>query len=935
MAARNANIKIDLVFDGSGMTKGINQIKNHLKGLQKSAESANKSIGSMGSGSKGFNSLLASANKFNSTMNSNITQQSSNMNSQYNSAASNMESSFQRAGIRVSSIIAGIATALAALTFGNLLKEGVGDAMMVEASLAAVDKRFGDSASEITKWAQANSQAFGMSEGEAINYLNSVSIMLSKSVQDTEQLAQLSKEYVNMIAVVSTATGYSAEAVYEKVMSGLRGATTAIDDLSINIKVKSLEASEAFKYLAPPSATWDQLSVELQDQIRILAIVTEAYEVHGNTIGTNVAGQHGALVGALKTTRTALGQAFLPIYVTIIPILNSMVLWLQKAVVWVGRFIYAIFGQTAAMKALRAQQEKEKKDFMVRSAENVKDMSNQTNTASESIDRLGKKNVDAAKKAKKAGEEYKKASKNVQGFDKINKMASEDKPKASGLETPEIAKTKEDKAGSLSPTSLPGNALNDLGLTGNQDLTLGDDFESLLDQMEDVPEEMQVMADKLREKWDKLVVIYEDAKKFLFGEKDKDGNVTSEGLIKRLEKFLFGEKDKDGNVTSEGFIAKKMPWLIGLFATIGAYLAISKFTAIASIVQTGLTAIGAAFAAISWPVVAIAIIIGILVAAIVDLWKNNEEFRKNIIEAWNNIKDILTLIWENFIKPVLESVVNMFKRIWEEGLKPLWDKLKIFIANFAEMFNVVLETLKPVITFLIEMFGPMFAKAFDGIANAVATAVNIILGVIGTIIDVLGNMMKFVTNIFQRDWSAAWGVVKDTFGSMFSGIINIASGVVNVVIDLVNGMIQGVMHGANYITGLLSSLSFDIPDWVPVLGGESFNFSIDPINIPKIPHIPKLAQGGVIPPRNERLFIAGDNKVEDEIIAPESKLRAMAQEVAMSVAGSGGNSETNQLLKELIQISKQSQVIQVEGRDLGRSERAESLKNFHRTGVRN
>ena len=762
MAARNANIKIDLVFDGSGMTKGINQIKSHLKGLQKSAESANKSISSMGSGSKGFNSLLSSANKFNSTMNSNITQQSRNMNSQYSSAASNMESSFQRAGTRVSSIIAGIAAALAALTFGNLLKEGVGDAMMVEASLAAVDKRFGESASGVTKWAQANAQAFGMSEGEAINYLNSVSIMLSKSIQDTEQLAQLSKEYVNMIAVVSTATGYSAEVVYEKVMSGLRGATSAIDDLSIDIKVKSLEASEAFKYLAPPSATWNQLSVELQDQIRILAIVTEAYEIHGNTIGTNVAGQHGALVGALKTTKTALGQAFLPIYVTIIPMLNSMVLWLQKAIVWVGRFIYAIFGQTAAMKALRAQQDKEKKDFMVRSAENVKNMSNQSNTASESIDKLGKKNVDAAKKAKKAGEEYKKASKNVQGFDKINKMASEDKPKA--LETPEITKTKEDSASSFLPTSLPGSALNDLGLTGNQDLTLGDSFESLLDQMEDVPEEVQEKADKIRKAFEKIekflfgdkedlesvgligwirkflfgdpnvdeskglwgavIRAYEGIHKILFGDKEDPESV---GLIGWIREFLFGDPNID---ESKGFVGvlkrayeslqklieERGGTILGMltgfittfliitnsgkiataFSTVITFLGkLKNFATIGSM----LTKLGGVFAMLTNPITLIAIGIGLLIGAFVELYTSNEEFRNKMNEVWKSVMETMKIVWEEGIKPILGSIMEMLKNLWENVVKPIWDSIVEFVKIFFILSADISLALKPVVDF--------------------------------------------------------------------------------------------------------------------------------------------------------------------------------------------------------------------------------------------
>ena len=50
------------------------------------------------------------------------------------------------------------------------------------------------------------------------------------------------------------------------------------------------------------------------------------------------------------------------------------------------------------------------------------------------------------------------------------------------------------------------------------------------------------------------------------------------------------------------------------------------------------------------------------------------------------------------------------------------------------------------------------------------------------------------------------------------------------------------MIGAiNWAIDGINSLSFDVPDWVPGIGGESWGF-----NLPNIPDIPYLAKGGIL-----------------------------------------------------------------------------------------
>ena len=60
-------------------------------------------------------------------------------------------------------------------------------------------------------------------------------------------------------------------------------------------------------------------------------------------------------------------------------------------------------------------------------------------------------------------------------------------------------------------------------------------------------------------------------------------------------------------------------------------------------------------------------------------------------------------------------------------------------------------------------------------------------------------------------------------------------------------------------------MSFDVPDWVPGIGGSTFGFQLSTITAPQIPY---LAQGAVIPPNREFLAVLGDQSSGTNVEAP-------------------------------------------------------------------
>ena len=86
---------------------------------------------------------------------------------------------------------------------------------------------------------------------------------------------------------------------------------------------------------------------------------------------------------------------------------------------------------------------------------------------------------------------------------------------------------------------------------------------------------------------------------------------------------------------------------------------------------------------------------------------------------------------------------------------------------------------------------------------------------------------------------------------VLTGVWNNIKKVINTILGGIELMVNGVIKGLNWMINSLNKLNFDVPDWVPIIGGETFGFNIR--NISTI-SIPRLAEGGFVD--KGQMFIA-------------------------------------------------------------------------------
>lgn len=142
------------------------------------------------------------------------------------------------------------------------------------------------------------------------------------------------------------------------------------------------------------------------------------------------------------------------------------------------------------------------------------------------------------------------------------------------------------------------------------------------------------------------------------------------------------------------------------------------------------------------------------------------------------------------------------------------------VKKLQPVFNVIGKIVKTV----MNVVGKTISVTFRTAANVISTTADNIKQIIDNVIKVFDGVITFVTGVFTGNWRAAWEGVKNIFGGAFEALVGLCKVPLNAVISVINTAIKGI-----------NSISVDIPEGIPLVGGKHIGFSI--------PTIPALAKG--------------------------------------------------------------------------------------------
>ena len=214
----------------------------------------------------------------------------------------------------------------------------------------------------------------------------------------------------------------------------------------------------------------------------------------------------------------------------------------------------------------------------------------------------------------------------------------------------------------------------------------------------------------------------------------------------------------------------------------------------------------AAKAALLWPITLVVAAVAALAAGVYMVIKN-----------WDGIVDFFGGLWE--------GVVYIYQQAWEQIKKYLttynaaailynhWDEITDYFAGLWEGAMYIFEQ-------AWEGFKDLFVKYSPP--------------------GILYTHWEGITDFF----SGIWDGVKDVFAYTWAFLVDTVKTGTNAMITFINGPVLAIQYLINTMAKAINSLpSFNVPDWVPFIGGGTL--SLPQIPTLDLPMIPTFHSGGM------------------------------------------------------------------------------------------
>lgn len=776
-----------------------------------------------------------------------------------------------------------------------------------------VDTAFKDLSWQADQWASNAMTNFGLSELSAKKYMG-VFGQMSNAMGITGKAAlDMAENVTGLTGDVASFYNLSTDEAYTKLKSIWTGETETLKDLGVIMTQTNLDQYALNNGFGKTTA---KMTEQEKVMLRYQYVTSALSNATGDFVKTqdSWANQTRILTLRFQQFKASLGKGFIALFIPILRGFNSLLAGLQKVADGFASFVQMLTGAdiSSSMGSISAD---------------IAGIGDDAGGAADNVSGIG----DAAKKTAKDIE------KSLAGFDQINKLTEPtDDSSSSGSGTDSTSgigsvDLVQDVSGSTANVS---SAISDMADKVKKALEplKAISFDNLVSSLDNLKRAVQPLTEKLFSglEWayynvlvplaswyiEDLIPTYintlADAFELLNTVLDVFNPVFEsawDNFFKPIAEWTGGIVVDVINSIGDAFLlvadylkeheTDVKDWtdlyITPFFKTITDFIT-ELYDLIKSVIGFVIDLLGPSFDEI------VAIISG-AISAIIKIVTGVLDILKGVIEFLNGI-------FTGDIDKCMQGIKDIIKGC----LEAIWGIIKAIVSLIVNLVkgtvDIVINLLKDIFTAIGNILSSI-KSVFDKVLMAIFNAV---ISVIDGIKDALWNIVDFVGDTFSSAWSNVWNGIINAFDNIFGGIVDIAKGPINLVIGLINGMLDGLESGINWIVCKINTLSFDVPDWVPVIGGDHFGFDLPEVGFGSIPY---LAEGGYVKPNTPQLAMIGDNKHQGEVVAPEDKLLEMAQKAADMASSAELLAEAISILKQILKILETLDLdIQLDGKSL-------------------
>lgn len=234
--------------------------------------------------------------------------------------------------------------------------------------------------------------------------------------------------------------------------------------------------------------------------------------------------------------------------------------------------------------------------------------------------------------------------------------------------------------------------------------------------------------------------------------------------------------------------------LIAFAVFVKVALAIKSAIVVVNALAIGVRALNLAF--LANPIGLIIIAVLALVAAIIYLYQNNEQFRAFVLTAWAAIQAAFSAV----VSYVVGTLVPMFQVAFANILTAVQTFLSWVTGTAVPFLQAAWASVMAGVAAVVAFF----VSAWAGIQNVVQVVFAAIVNIISTYINMWVTIIKTVLGALSSFWSAFWG----TFGGVITGAFKLMVAIVKLNIAIVQLVIRTVFSAIlALITKIWSSIS--------------------------------------------------------------------------------------------------------------------------------
>lgn len=709
-----------------------------------------------------------------------------------------------------------------------------------------VDVAFGDMAGQVEDFAQSAITNFGMSSLAAKKTSSTYMSMARGMGVAMDSAAEMSLALTGLSGDVASFYNITQEEAAYKLQSVFTGETESLKELGVVMTQTNLQ-----QYAMQHGMNSNIQSMTQAEQVALrYAYVTDQLALASGDFARTQdswANQTRILSMQWQEFMSIIGQALTQILLPAVKVLNQIVSALINAANALSSALSSIFGGT--------------KTEIQQTATETAEVSTGISDAVENQEAL----TDATKETKKAQE------KSLASFDEINKLSSSTASSGSGS-----------AAGGTATGADVGGVSSGLQTVETEATDAGEQLLGVLDRIREALEPFRTSFEtafsSIKTGAMSLFNVFSQAWNDIKTLGSPLYDWFSGSFTAFLNQFIITFGNTMGGLLNSTAMVFSDIWSIAIFPAIQKWITdigpalTDFFTAALSTFDVLFNSVKKLFDTIWQDAIAPSL------QVIYDIWSDTwdsiiaawEEHGKPIFdkikEAISGLADTLMNVWKTIFKPTWDKIMDVVSELWDDHVKPLWDNLLDFVGSLAELaLNVYNNFILPIANWFIDLFGPSISKAVGGAIEIFGELVGGIVDGASWIIENLTKIVDFLSGVFTTDWE-----------KVFDNIARKVKDTVNTMTGFVESFVNFFIRGINRVIEALNSLSVDVPDWVPGIGGNSFG-----INIPTIPELklPRLAQGAVIPPNREFLAVLGDQNTGTNVEAPLATIEKAVENV--------------------------------------------------------